>query len=374
MHAIENIINICHIISGDLWAGAEVQAYSLIREINRIPRIHLQVITFNKGILASKLAQLGIRTNIIEEKDHNIASIIINIYKLLKKQNIDIIHAHGYKENLAGGIAAKLLHTKLVRTHHGKGMLEVSLVHTVIERVNESLLTNKLISVSSELKEYLVTHKFSKNKIRVILNGVIAGPFQKLDDEQELKNHLRIRDDCTVIVTVGRLVSVKGHKYLLQGAKQIVKKNSKVIFLIVGDGPLLAEMKSLSHFLGIEDHVRFTGFCPDPIPQLKLADIFIMTSLHEGIPMALLEAMSLNKPIIATGVGGIPEIISNGYNGLLIPPGDSGAIADACLKLMTDVEMRSCLAKNAFNDVQNKYSLKITERATLNLYRELMPS
>jgi glycosyltransferase involved in cell wall biosynthesis len=371
---MEKQLNVCHIITGDLWAGAEVQAYSLMREINRIPWIDLQAITFNKGILASKLAQLGIRTHIVEEKDHNVASIIINIYKLLKKRNIDIIHVHGFKENLLGGIAAKLLHAKLIRTHHGKGMLEGSLVHAVIERVNQLLLTNKIISVSSELKEYLVAHKFSKNKISVILNGVSAGPLQKIADEQELKNQLHISDDCTIIGTVGRLVAVKGHKYLLQGAKLIIKQNSKVIILIVGDGPLLAEMKSLSKILGIENYVRFTGFSHDPIPQLSLFDIFIMPSLHEGIPMALLEAMSLNKPIIATDVGGIPEIINNGYNGLLIPPGNSEAIADACLKLMTDIKMRSCLAKNAFNDAQTKYSLKITGRATLNLYRELMPS
>jgi glycosyltransferase involved in cell wall biosynthesis len=365
-------INICHVISGDLWAGAETQAYSLAEELAETPWINLSVVTFNSGLLASKLSKIGIQVTVIEEKNRNIFTMIWRLHNFLKKNEIDILHVHGFKENFVGGISAKLSNAKVIRTHHGKGMLEGCLRHKIIEKLNARHLTNRMIAVSQDLKNYLAAKKFDESKITVILNGIKPERKEPLHAESEIRTRLDINAGRTIIGTIGRIVSVKGYDYLLKGAGKVIEKKDKVIFLIVGDGPLLEKMKKLSNELGIEEYVRFAGFSDHPRDMLRLFDIFIMTSFHEGIPMVLLEAMSMSKPIIATNVGGIPEIIKNGRNGVLIPARDSEAISAACLYLLNDDVYRGQLAHNAYDDVQKKHSLSIMKTETAKLYRELL--
>jgi L-malate glycosyltransferase len=365
-------MNVCHIISGDIWAGAEVQAYSIINELSRIPTFNMQVITFNNGILSSKIAAQGIRLDIVNEANLNVFPMILKIYKLLKNEKIDILHVHGYKENFIGGVAAKLLKSKVIRTHHGKGMIESSLFHSLIEKINEKLLTSKLISVSNDLKRFLLSNNFKANKISVVRNGIDAALICPSRSKTEIRDQLHIEPGNIVIGTLGRLVSVKGHKYLLEAIKLVLEKDNRVVFAVAGNGPLFEDMVRSAMTLGVEKKIRFIGFTDDPISFLNAFDIFILTSLDEGIPISLLEAMCLQKPIISTAVGGIPEIINNGHNGLLIPERDSMAIADACLKLMSNKDYGSQLAHSAFNDVSEKYSLRSMVAETTKLYKELL--
>jgi L-malate glycosyltransferase len=365
-------MNVCHIISGDIWAGAEVQAYSLISELARIPSLHIQAITFNDGILSSKIAAQGIRLDIVNENNSNVISMILQIYALLKKRKIDILHVHGYKENFIGGIAANLLKSKVIRTHHGKGMIGGSLLHSLIEKINDKLLTSKLIAVSDDLRRFLLSNNFQTNKVSVIRNGLDAALIVPSKSKTLIRDQLHIAHGNIVIGTLGRLVSVKGHKYLLEAIKRVLKKEKGVDFVIAGDGPLLGDMVKSTMSLGIDKNVNFIGFTEDPISLLNAFDIFVLTSLHEGIPISLLEAMCLEKPIISTAVGGIPEVIHDEYNGILIPERDPIAIADACLKLIRNQNYGSQLAHSAFRDVREKYSLSSMVAATINLYKELL--
>lgn len=365
-------MNVCHIVSGDIWAGAEVQAYSIISELARIPTFNVHVITFNNGILSSKITKQGIRLDIVNEASSNVFSMILKIYTLLKHMKIDILHVHGYKENFIGGVAAKLLKTRVIRTHHGKGMIEGSLFHSLIEKINEKLLTSKFISVSNDLKRFLLSKNFKANKISVIRNGIDVELICPSRNKTEIRDQLHIAHGNIVVGTLGRLVSVKGHKYLLEAIKLVLEREKKVVFVVAGDGPLFEDMVRYAKTLGVDKNVRFIGFTDDPISILNAFDIFILTSLHEGIPISLLEAMCLQKPIISTAVGGIPEVIHNGHNGLLIPERDSMAIADACLKLISNQDYGSQLAHSAFHDVSEKYSLRSMVAETINLYKELL--
>jgi L-malate glycosyltransferase len=364
-------LNVCHIISGDLWAGAEVQAFSLIKELSKISFVNLNVITFNNGILSSKVLDSGIQLTVIEERYTNLFAMIWRIYNVVKERMIDIFHVHGFKENLIGGIVAKILSSRVVRTHHGKGMIEGSLLHYFIEKINEKFLTNQLISVSQDLKHFLLSKNFQKSKIAVVRNSIDIKKIPSVENSIEVKTKLQIRDDVSVIGTIGRLVTVKGHKYLLEAARDIISKNNRVVFVFVGSGPLLDELKEFTASLGIEDYVRFTGFSDDPFPLLNIFDIFVLTSLYEGIPMALLEAMSMGKPIISTCVGGIPEIIKDGHNGLLVPPRDPKELSDACLKLLNEPQLSVTLASNAKNDSEQLHSLRNSVSETITLYKEI---
>ena len=326
--------NITHIISGDLWAGAEAQVYALILGLLNCKNLCINVITFNHGILVDKLVNAGVRVDVISEKQTNVYLMVWHIYMFLRITKTEIVHTHGYKETLLGGLAGKLCNIKaIIRTHHGKGIMDSGFKYTLAEKLNK-FFTDRVIAVSEDLKNYLISKKIKKEIITVIHNGINVELIKPVKSINELKSAFDIKPEDQVIGAAGRLVPVKGYKYFLESARKILEVYNKVVFVIVGDGPLMHELDNQIKKLGITNKVKLLGFREDIIDIMNIFDIFVITSLHEGIPMVLLEAMSLAKPIIATKVGGIPEIISDNQNGLLISPEDPETLATVCLGLI----------------------------------------
>lgn len=361
-------LSVCHIIAADVWAGAEMQAYTLIRGLHSKPEVSVRVIAFNEGVFSSLLTDDGVLVTVFPESGNGLL-LIWRIYKLLRKERVDVVHAHGYKENFIGGIASRLLNIKIIRTHHGRGMMNGGVIHRLVERINERFLSDVLISVSDELKAFLASHGFDEKKIFVIQNGIQLTSVSPSADKKSVRKQLNIKDDAVVIGTVGRMVPVKGHKYFLESVQGVVQKNNNVIFVIAGDGPLMEETKDYARELGILDYVRFVGFREDVIDVLNIFDIFVLPSLHEGTPMVLLEAMCLGKSIITTSVGGIPEVIKDHHNGLLVSAKNPEEISESCSILIENKSLRKKLSCNANKDVVEKHSLDIAITKTENIYR-----
>lgn len=366
-------MKICHIISGDLWAGAETQALSLISGLSKINSIELSAITFNRGILTDRLAHIGIQIEVLDEKKHNFFFMFSNVISVLRKQRIDLIHVHGFKENFIGGGAAKLLGTThVLRTHHGIGMMKGSYRNRTIEKINCHFFTDDNIAVSADLKSLLAQEGIGVNNIHVIHNGVDNTTIKPTKSPATCRAALRIPENIFIIGTIGRMERVKGHVYFLEGAQQILSKNNNVLFVIVGDGTLYDKVELYAKDLGIRDRVIFTGFRQDAIDLLNMMDIFTMTSLHEGVPMVLLEAMFLEKPIISTSVGGVPEIIRHYHNGLLIPPKDPDSFCEACMRLMEEDRLRKRISRTALHDAREKFTSEIMVRNTVQLYKRIL--
>lgn len=364
-------IKICHVISGDVWAGAENQAYSLIKALNTNSAVLLTAIVMNRGTLFSKLKDLGVDARIINEGSNAIPSMFWKTMKVLKEKKIDIVHTHGYKENLVAGLAGKLAGCKVVRTHHGKGMFQVSSRHNTIERLNAKWITDKMIAVSSDLRHFLTESGCNSGKIETILNGIdLSNCATSLCQVSDGPQHGRSKN--WKIGIVGRLVTVKGHKYFLEAAKEIVSKRSDARFLIIGDGPLADDLQAMGADLGIADKLEFAGFYENIDDIYSQIDIFVMTSIYEGVPMALLEAMAYGKPVVVTGVGGMVELITDGENGIVIPPQNSHAAAQAVLELIDNNTLRQTVAGKAQEDVKNKYTINKTAQKTLELYLALI--
>jgi len=351
-------INVCHIISADLWGGAEAQVYYLVRELNKYDQIKLSVITLNEGILVDRLNSCSINNEVINESANNPLSIIWHIYKILKITNAEIIHVHGFKEACLGGIAARLRgkRVQIFRTFHGKGLTNGAFRHRLIERVNGYFFSDQLIAVSEDLREFLLGCGFRQSMFTVLHNGVNLADVSPVKASRTVKHSLGIPDDAFVIGTLGRMVKIKGHKFFLEGAREVVAQNPGVYFVLSGDGPLMKDAMSWVNNHNMKRNIKITGFRNDPYDVLNSFDVFALTSLHEGVPMVLLEAMCLGKPIIATEVGGMPEIISDRVTGLMIPPGNPKRFASACMELMTDDVLKDKLADNCRNIVMERYS------------------
>lgn len=366
-------MNVIYIISGDLWAGAEVQTYSIIHAFAKMKAFRLHVITFNEGILSAKLHGEGISVTILDENKHSMISLISGCLRVMRIYRPDIVHVNGFKENFLGGIAARLMGVSaIVRTHHGKGMIGVTQRYDMIERINERIFTDHIIAVSHDLKRYLVDFGLNAGKITVIHNGIEPCTFMDTKKEEFLRKNLGIEKGDKVIGTVGRLVPIKDHKTFLDGARLILESEPDARFVIVGNGPLMSELEQQACKIGISPNVCFTGFRDDVQEILNLFDVFTLTSIHEGIPIALLEAMGLGKAVVATCVGGVKEVIVDKRTGLFIDSGNPRSLADACIRILRDRDLSASLSEQSISIVKEKFSLDVTIGLTQGLYRRVV--
>jgi glycosyltransferase involved in cell wall biosynthesis len=220
----------------------------------------------------------------------------------------------------------------------------------------------------------MLRYKIPEEKIRVIDNGISLERFKKLGETENRKNQLGFEEKIRMIGTIGNLGTEKGHIYLLEAAKQILDVVKDLKFVIIGNGQLRKQLEEKSEELGIKEHVIFMGQRKD-IPELLMAmDIFVLPSIKEGLPIALLEAMAAKRPVIATRVGAIPKVIENKDVGVLVEPKDITGLRDAVVNLINDPERRSLLAREGFRKVCSDFSSDEMGKQYLKLYKEIIHS
>jgi glycosyltransferase involved in cell wall biosynthesis len=230
---------------------------------------------------------------------------------------------------------------------------------------------DRIVAVSDEVKKDMVKHKIPEVKIRVIDNGIALERFEKQVATGRMKTQLGLEERTRVIGTVGSLVVEKGHLYLLEAARPILDIVKDLKFLIIGDGPLRKLLEEKSEELGIKKHLIFAGQRKD-IPELLMAmDIFVLPSIKEGLPMALLEAMAAKRPVIATRVGAIPKVIENKDIGALVEPKDILGLRDAMMSLINDPDRMNLLARRGFDRVYSDFSSDQMGKHYLELYKEI---
>lgn len=366
---MDKVLRICHVVSGDLWGGAEAQVYQLVRCIVDRGDHQVFVITLNKGVLFDRLMDMSIDVSSIEETKMRIWEMIFKIRSFLKTNKIDLVHCHGFKENLLAGFAVKMfLGCVVVRTHHGRGVVSGSLSKALIEKLNTHLLTNKMIAVSHELKLFLVGLGFSENKIEVIHNGIDCKELTLSKGSKAVIEQHSIPSGSFIIGTASRIEHEKGHQYLLLVVKELIESDLPVVLVIVGDGNLKQKYQQMAQEMNISKSVIFTGFQENVCNYLNIFDLFVMMSLNEGIPLALIEAMCMGKAVVCSAVGGIPEVVKSNVNGILVPTEDYRSCAAACHKILSQKDFQLSLGINARQHVLTNFSSKQSAVKTINLY------
>jgi glycosyltransferase involved in cell wall biosynthesis len=211
-----------------------------------------------------------------------------------------------------------------------------------------------------------------RGKIRVIHNGIDVSLFHKNFDREDTKLSLGIATNEKVVTIIGRLSEEKGHRIFFKAAQTVVQTGKKVKFLVVGDGPLADDLKKEARRLGMDDRIIFTGIRKD-IPQiLATSDMMVNASSIEGLPMTILEAMAARVPIIATPVGAVPQVISNGRNGILVAVGDDAGLARAIVDLLGSEDRRRVLAEEAFRTVNEKFNTATMAERYWECYRDIL--
>jgi len=371
-------ISVCHIAVADLWAGAEVQLKVLLSRLVLRPNLNLSVILFNKGRLEKEIVNLGIPITVFDETKWGSIKISRELVRQLKNSNIQLVHTHKYKDTILAAPAAKLCGIPhVVRTVHGlpepfQGMQGLKIrFYETIERIVSRYCVDATIGVSSQIE---AKYKARGDACRVtcIRNGIDLKERSSQTDRRLTRKELGIDPGTHVIGTVCRLTSVKGLPYLLMAAENLLRQGMKVKVLIVGEGDIRNELETQARDLGISEDVVFAGHREDTDDLLRAMDIFVLPSLSEGIPMALLEAMASSRPVIASRVGGIPEVIDDGVEGFLIEPMDIHGLANRCLQLIQAPDSAKRMGEKARQRVEQDFSAESMASKVTMLYRELL--
>lgn len=284
--------------------------------------------------------------------------------KLFKREKFDILHTHA---SLSARIAGRKARIKtIISTRHCIEAARGGLVAKV-----KGFLNNKLcdyyIAVSDAVADNLLACGIRKEKIKVVYNGV--EPLKKYDDKkrQEVKSKYKINDG-KVFGIFARLEEVKGHRYFIESAKEYLSKGNKATFLIVGDGTLKNELQKMAD--GVPQ-IIFTGYVKNTEELLNITDVNVIASQSEAMSLAILEAMSLGIPTIATNVGGNPQIVLPDKNGILTEYGDVSAMALAFEHLSSDDELYKKLSLNSIKMFNQSFTAEIMIKNLQQLYQEV---
>ena len=302
-------------------------------------------------------------------------STVAAIVRLVKRYDAKILHLHGYGASNFGRIAAKIARVKTIIHEH---FVDPAMPRYQIPfDFGLAPFTDYGIAVSASVKKFMVKERFlPPQKVEVIFNGAPLGDFQPVLEIERLAQEKRkwgIPEDCPVLGSIGRLDEQKGNRYLLQAAAILLKKGLKFKLMIIGDGPYMEQLQAQCRELAIDNDVVFTGYQSD-IPLLQsLLTIQVFPSLWEGTPLTLFEAMAMARPIVATPVDGLGEVLRDGHNGRLVPARDAGALADALEEVLTDKEKRFQLGEQAKCD-SKKFDIQGTVNRIQRVYDGLLVS
>ena len=350
-------IKILHIINSLGIGGAEVQLINLIRNLDDSNFSSTVCCVASGGPLANELEKLGINVVVLGQKRKFDPRVLLPLYRFMKKEHVDIVHTHLSRANLWGRIAARLAGVPvIITTEHGLNLWKNS-IHITVNRIL-SEFTDQIIAVSDAGKRIRIQRERIKpKKLVTIHNCVDLRLFDKASDfHNDVRQEFGIGLDEPIVGFVGRLLEVKGIRYLIESIVELKAAIPTVKLLIVGDGPLKGSLEDYAQKLELTDQVIFAGYRSD-IPQvLNAMNVFVLPSLREDLPLSLIEAMAMRKPVVATNVGGNPEVVIDGETGILVPPKDATALAKAISRILLDEQLALRMGLSGRQRVENLFS------------------
>jgi glycosyltransferase involved in cell wall biosynthesis len=376
-------------INIDFWpllGGAQMHTLRLARYLSQ-HGVDVQVITrHHPGLpLKENIDGVSVYRTPIWHPSKPIASLSFTFHALRwlrsTRQDYQVIHSHEMLSPMTIGLAASQFGgAHLVINPHRGGYLG-----DVYKLVNRRPITGNMrlrwaqrrgdafVAVSREIASELEAVGIPKDKIWPIPYILDTDHFRPAEAaaRAELRSQLGMQDGFWACYA-GRLVPEKGLNVLLKAWEMVARCNPEARLVIVGDGDQRSHLEELSEIRGIEGRVRFTGAVADTVHYLQASDVYVQPSFTEGLPISVLEAMGCSLPVIATGVGGVTDLLSNGANGLIIPPHDPDVLSDCLLEMLSNPDLRHRLGSQARQDVTAYCAIDKVGQAHLELYRRLV--
>jgi glycosyltransferase involved in cell wall biosynthesis len=367
-------IHVLQLIDGLNMGGAEVLLRDLSAGLQADPGFRVSVGYSTPGPLVEEVAALGVPLTRLPRMARVDPSLLARMVGLMRRDRPDVVHTHLFKSDFHGRAAARIVGVPAV----------VSTLHNLDDWANKPVLAraygttvrfaDKLIAVSDEVRAFYIERvKIPPAMVQTILNGVPLAKFAGQEQAgRALRAELGIAQDAPLVGIVGRLAPQKDHATFLEAARRIHAALPQARFLIVGAGELREQLGAQAAALGLGQAAIFAGIRKDVPAVLAALDVQVFSSRWEGLPVALLEGMAAAKPLVATAVGGVPSAIADGTTGLLVQPGDTAGMADACLRLLQDGALRANIGEAARARVEARYSIDAMVRQTIEIYEQVL--
>ena len=370
-------VRLMHLIAPITYGGAERVVVSLVGNLDR-EKYEITVGMFMNpsrpadGFLQD-IERLGCRVRVIELRKVFEWRQIQDLLGVLAEGQIQILHTHAYRSDILGLLAAKRLGIPIVTTVHGCWDPESVKMrfYAYCERISFRYF-NRIIVVSEELRQRMVELGVPIDKLRKICNAIDTTRYSNHRSASTFRKEFGIENGTMLVGTIGRLSPEKGLGDFLRAAQQVLMHRAHVKFVIAGDGPEKKPLQEMAEGLGLEKHVIFCGHRQDVSQVYNALDIFVLSSLAEGLPIALLEAAFHAKPIIATSVGGIPEVVENNKTGILVPSHDPVQLGNRMLELLSDGGKAKTMGIAAKRRIETEFGCKSWIRAIEDVYEEVL--
>ena len=319
------------------------------------------------GPIANEIRALGISVFDLGMPSKWRWDALWRLYRLLRRERPTILHTWMYHANIPGRVLGRLTGIPIiVNSERTMGM--ESRWRYWVNRMTD-LWTDRVVCVSQQVADFVVNHiGIPQDKVIVIPNGIETLDFERLPDKGQARTDLGLPLDPVLVGTVARLDSVKRVDVLLHALTSL----PQVYSLIVGEGPKRASLLALSKRLDLTDRVRLVGHQENVSAWLAALDVFVLSSDWEGMPNALLEAMAAGLPVVATAVGGIPDVVVEGVNGFLVPPRDPTSLAQAITRMLDDPDRRHRMGQAGRKRAIEHFSAERMVERTQNLYEQLL--
>lgn len=298
--------------------------------------------------------------------------VLSDLVTLARARGARVLHVHGYAAADFGRLAARATGARLVLHEHFADP-RMPAYQALADRLLSGL-THGAIAVSASTRDFLVAQRFvPPERVRLIWNGAPLDEFAPVSRERAsaARRALGLPDDAIVVGTIGRLSAQKGHTHLLDAAARVLARHARARLLVVGDGDLAAPLAEQARALGIAERTLFAGHRTDVPELLGAIDVFCISSLYEGTPLALFEAMAAGKAVVSTAVDGCREVLTDGETGLLVPPGDPEALAAALGRAVESAPLRASLAARA-REASRRYDVAACVESMQALYDDLL--
>ncbi len=373
-HDSVRTIKVCQLLHTLHVGGAEVLAARLARQLRDACQF-LFVCLDDLGTLGEELRADGFPVTVLGRRAGLDGRCAWRLADILRRERVDIVHAHQYTPFFYGMIA-RLLHRRppVLFTEHGRHFPDYPRRKRML--ANRLLLErrDRVVGVGQAVRQALITNEgIPGHRVGVIYNGIDTTKFANgLHESEAIRCEMGIEPHDFVILMVARLDYLKDHATAVRSLQRVARElpNAKLVF--VGDGPERGKIEELVQHCQLEPNVRFLGLRKDIDRLLRASDVFLLTSISEGIPLTVIEAMAAGIPVVATRVGGMAEVVQEGVTGWLAPSGDDATLAMNVLRFARDPQLRQHMGDRGRERAASLFSESQMHARYLALYREML--